>query len=188
MRKILYMVHQSLDGHIEGPNGEFDWPVMGPELSDYGQELNAGVDVFMYGRVVWEMMSGYWPNAESISTDPHDLRFAPIWRETSKVVVSTTLEKADWNTRVIGKNLVEDVTALKNEPGKDILLNGGSELANTLTGLGLIDEYLIVVHPVLLGGGKSVFVDSDTRIGLRLVDSRTFDGRTVLLRYSRESR
>ncbi|MET7302284.1 dihydrofolate reductase family protein [Embleya sp. NPDC005575] len=185
MRKILYMVHQSLDGYIEGPNGEFDWPMMGPELSDFGQILNDGADTFLYGRVVWEMMSGYWPIAETISTDPHDLRFAPIWRATRKVVVSNTLDRAEWGAEVIGKNLAEDVTALKNEPGKDILLNGGSELANTLTGLGLIDEYLIFVHPVILGGGKPVFRPGDTRYPLRLVDSRTFDARTVMLRYAR---
>ncbi len=77
---------------------------------------------FLYGRVVWEMMAAYWPTADPVSTDPHSLRFAPIWRAMRKVVVSTTLERAEWGAEVIGKNLVEDVTALKNEPGKDILL------------------------------------------------------------------
>ncbi|MFI1384038.1 dihydrofolate reductase family protein [Embleya sp. NPDC020886] len=185
MRKILYMVHQSLDGCIEGPNGEFDWPMMTPELSDFGQTLHDGVDTFLYGRVVWEMMSGYWPIAESISTDPHDLRFAPIWRAARKVVVSTTLDRAEWGAEVIGRNLAEDITALKREPGKDILLSGGAGLANALTALGLIDEYLIFVHPVILGGGKPVFRPDDARHPLTLVDSRTFDARTVLLRYAR---
>ncbi|WP_331770780.1 dihydrofolate reductase family protein (plasmid) [Embleya sp. NBC_00888] len=185
MRKILYMVHQSLDGYIEGPEGEFDWPVMGPELSDFGQTLNAGVDTFLYGRVVWEMMAGYWPIVETISTDPHDLRFAPVWRATRKVVVSATLERAEWGAEVIGANLAEDIAALKQEPGKDILLTGGAGLANALTGLGQIDEYLIFVHPVILGGGKPVFRADETRHPLALVESRTFDARTVLLRYER---
>ncbi|MFE5333084.1 dihydrofolate reductase family protein [Embleya sp. NPDC056575] len=185
MRKILYMVHQSVDGYIEGPNGEFDWPTMGPELSDFGQTINEGVDTFLYGRVVWEMMAGYWPIVETISTHPHDLRFAPVWRATRKVVVSTTLTQAEHGAEVIGANVAEDVAALKAEPGKDILLSGGAGLANTLTELGLIDEYALFVHPVILGGGKPVFRNDDVRRGLRLVDTRTFDAGVVMVRYAR---
>lgn len=184
MRKIIYWVHESLDGHIEGPNGEFDWPAMGPELSAYAIGMNDGVDTFLYGRVVWEMMSAFWPNAESMSDDEHDLKFAPIWRETPKVVFSRTLEKADWNARVISENIAEEVTALKQQTGKDLLLTGGSSLAAALTELGLIDDYRIVVHPVVLGGGKGLFLKTH-RINLRLVESRTFDSQTVLLRYER---
>src|SRR5687767_1963766 len=127
MRSIVYYVHTSIDGYIEGPNGEFDWPTMGPELSAYSHLLTEQVDTFLYGRVVWEMMAGYWPQAESISDDPHDLHFAPIWRAKPKVVVSRTLESADWGARVLRR--VEDVAALKREPGGDILLSGGSTLA-----------------------------------------------------------
>jgi dihydrofolate reductase len=185
MRKILYWVHQSVDGFIEGPNGEFDWPALGPELSAYSRALNDRVDTFLYGRRVWDMMSAFWPHAESMSTDEHDLQFAPVWRATPKIVFSRTLEKADWNTRVIGENLAEELTALKQQPGKDMLLTGGSNLPTTLTRLGLIDEYHIVVHPVVLGGGKPLFQELKDRINLQLVESRTFDSRTVLLRYQR---
>jgi dihydrofolate reductase len=185
MRKIIYLVHASLDGHIEGPNGEFDWPVMGPELSAYSFGINDRVDTFLYGRLVWDMMSGFWPHAESMSNDEHDLKFAPIWRETPKVVFSTTLQKVDWNTRVISENIVEEVTALKQRPGKDLLLSGGSSLATTLTEAGLIDEYHVVVHPVVLGGGKRLFPESKERITMQLIESRILDSRTVLLRYHR---
>jgi dihydrofolate reductase len=188
MRKIIHFVHESLDGFIEGPNGEFDWPVMGPELSDYGVALNARVDTFMYGRVVWEMMSDFWPRAETMSNDEHDLRFAPVWRATPKIVVSRTLETAGWNTRVIGQNVAEEIPALKEQPGKDILLTGGSNLAASLTELGLIDEYQIVVHPVVLGGGKPLFHEPKERMNLTLIGSRTFDSRAVLLRYERAER
>ncbi|MFF7244809.1 dihydrofolate reductase family protein [Embleya sp. NPDC008237] len=185
MRKIIHLVHQSVDGYIEGPKGEFDWPRMTPELSEFGRTVNDGVDTFLYGRVVWEMMAAYWPTADSVSTDPHNLRFAPIWRAMRKVVVSTTLERAEWGAEVIGKNLAEDITTLKNEPGKDILLTGGAELANALTELGLIDEYMIFVHPVVLGGGRPVFRPDERRRPLNLIDSRIFDARTVMLRYER---
>ena len=186
MGKLIHFVHQSLDGFIEGPNGEFDWPLMGPELSAYSQELSGGGRTFLYGRVVWEMMANYWPNAEKYSTDEHDLAFAPLWREAPKVVVSRTLEKADWNTRVIGENAVEELTALK-ESGTTMVLFGGSELASHLTEHGVIDEYQVFVHPVLLGGGKPVFQPRGRRAGLELVESRTFDSQVVLLRHRRTS-
>jgi dihydrofolate reductase len=185
MRKIIYWVHVSVDGHIEGPNGEFDWPALGPELSAYAFDMNEGVDTFLYGRAVWDMMSGFWPHAESMSDDEHDLKFAPIWRATPKIVFSRTLEKADWNARVISENIAEEVTALKQQPGKDLLLTGGSSLAAALTEFGLIDDYRIVVHPVVLGGGKRLFLKPKDRINLQLVESRSFDSRTVLLRYRR---
>jgi len=185
MRKIIYYVHASVDGHIDGPTGEFDWPVMGPELSAYSYALNDRVDTFLYGRVVWEMMSGFRPHAESMSDDPHDLRFAPIWRATPKIVFSRTLRTADWNTRVIGGDLAAEITTLEQQPGKDLLLTGGSTLAGALTDLGPIDEYHIVVHPVVLGGGRPLFRDPRQRITLRLAGSRVLDGRTVLLHYQR---
>ncbi|MER5423178.1 dihydrofolate reductase family protein [Streptosporangium roseum] len=130
------------------------------------------------------MMSSYWPRAEQYSTHEHDLAFAPIWREASKVVVSRTLEKAEWNTRVIGENVVEELTALK-ESGATLLLFGGSALAAHLTEHGVIDEYQIFVHPVILGGGKPVFQKQSHRAGLELVESRTFDSQVVLLRHRR---
>ncbi len=185
MRKLNFLVHTSIDGHIDGPNGEFDWPRMGPELSAYSHALNDQVDTFLYGRVVWDMMSSFWPHAESMSTDPHDLTFAPVWRETPKIVFSRTLEKADWNTRVISGDLADEVTTLKAAPGKDLLLTGGSQLAAALTALGLIDEYHVFVHPVSLGGGKPLFQPTGDRTKLRLVETGTFDSQVVLLRYQR---
>ncbi|MCM0676660.1 dihydrofolate reductase family protein [Micromonospora phytophila] len=185
MGRIVYYVHQSLDGFIEGPNGEFDWPAMGPELSAYSFGLNDRTSAFLYGRRVWEMMSYYWPRAESISDHPHDLAFAPVWRRTPKVVVSRTLTGAEHGARVIGRgDLAEEITALKREAGGDLLLTGGADLAGALTGLGLIDEYHLVVHPVVLGGGKPVFTAKD-RFDLGLVATRSFDSRAVLLRYDR---
>lgn len=183
MRKILHFVHTSLDGFIEGPNGEFDWPEMGPELSSYGKELNERSDVFLYGRVVWDMMSFFWPQAESMSDHPHDLEFAPLWRKMPKVVVSRTLKSADWNTTVLGS--IEELAALKQQEGRDILLMGGSELATSLTAAGLIDEYHVVVHPVLLGGGKRLFPEGQDRHPLQLLESRVLDSRAVVLRHTR---
>jgi dihydrofolate reductase len=184
MRKLVYWVHVSLDGHISGPDGEFDWPVFGPELAAYSHEDNTNVDTFVYGRVVWELMSSYWPTADENTDEEHALSFAPVWRSTPKVVFSRTLRKAGWNTRVVSGDLAAEVAALKSAPGKDMQLTGGAGLAKSLADLDLIDEYKVVVHPVVLGGGQQLFRLSD-RFSLNLVETRTFDGATVLLRYTR---
>ena len=188
MRKIIYWVHASIDGYIAGPDGQFDWPAVGPELFGYSEAINEQVDTLLYGRVVWDMMAAYWPTADADpgTADDHARAFAPFWRRTPKVVVSRTLETADWDARVIGKNLAEEVTELKRQPGKDILLTGGAELAASLTELGLLDDYRIVVHPVVLGGGPQLLLKQKDRINMTLVDSRTFDSQTVLLRYQRQ--
>lgn len=180
MRKIMYYVHQSLDGFIEGPNGEFDWAQLGPELGEYSMGLTERADTFLYGRTVWEMMSSYWPNADAVNPDEHAIAFAPVWRTTPKIVLSTTLESADWNTRIV--RTAKDIEAIKAEPGKDILLTGSAGVAGALAELGLLDEYHVIVHPVVLGGGKPVHHPNGRR-DLRLVETRSFDDRTVLLRH-----
>ena len=126
------------------------------------------------------MMSSYWPHAESMNPDQHAIEFAPIWRTTPKVVLSTTLENPDWNTTVIRS--AEEIRAIKEQPGKDILLTGSASVAAALTELGLLDEYHVIVHPVILGGGKPVYHPTDRR-NLRLAETRSFDNRTVLLRH-----
>jgi dihydrofolate reductase len=184
MSKIIYWVHTSVDGFIDGPNGEFDWPVMGPELSAYSESLDEGVDTLLFGRPVWEMMVGFWPDAESISDDPHTAKFAPFWRATPKIVFSRTYQGDVWTSRVISANLAEEVAALKARRAGDMLLTGGAGLAAALTELGLIDEYHIAVHPVVLGGGRRLFAEPEHRKNLRLVDSRALDGKVVVNHYT----
>ncbi|KAB8196622.1 dihydrofolate reductase [Nonomuraea phyllanthi] len=185
MRKIIHWVHTSVDGHIDGPQGEFDWPVMGEELSAYSEALSERADTLLYGRGVWQGMVSFWPTAESVSDHPHVLAYAPIWRGTPKIVVSTTAEESEWAAAIIRKDVAEEIAALKRRPGKDILLTGGSRLAATLTEHGLIDEYHIAVHPVVLGGGKPLFRPRADRLGLRLAESRTCDSNVVVTRYDR---
>jgi dihydrofolate reductase len=183
MRKIIYWVHSSVDGFIDGPNGEFDWPVMGPELSAYSDSLDRRVDTLLFGRPVWQMMVGFWPNAEAYSDDPHVAAFAPFWRTTPKIVFSRDYAGDEWTERVINGNLLSEVTALKALPGKDLLLTGGADLAGALSGLGLIDEYHVAVHPVVLGGGRRLFAEPEQRLNLRAVASRLVDGQVVVTSY-----
>jgi dihydrofolate reductase len=183
MRKIIYWVHASVDGFIDGPNGEFDWPSMGEELSAYSDALDQRVDTLLFGRPVWQMMVGFWPTAESISDDPHTARFAPFWRATPKIVCSRTFEGDEWATRVIRDDLPGEIAALKAAPGGDILLTGGSGLAAALTEHGLIDEYHIAVHPVVLGGGRPLFAEPKERIKLQADASRMLDAGVVVTSY-----
>jgi dihydrofolate reductase len=186
MRKIIYWVHTSVDGFVAGPNGEFDWPAVGPELFGHSDEINEGVDTLLYGRATWEVMASFWPTADEKLDDPHTKRFAPFWRETPKVVISRSLKSPGWDARVVGQDLAAEITELKSQDGKDILLTGGASAAAALTELGLIDDFRVVVHPVVLGGGQPLFVNAKERVNLELVESRIFDGKTVLLRYRRK--
>jgi dihydrofolate reductase len=185
MRKVIYWVHTSIDGFVDGPGGEFDWPVMGPELSAYSESLGRRVDTLLFGRPVWQMMVGFWPNAEAYSQDPHVLAFAPFWRATPKVVFSRDYEGDEWASRVIRGDLGTEVAALKEQPGADLLLTGGANLAAALTGLGLIDECHVAVHPVVLGGGRKLFAGTEQRLNLRTGESRLLDGRVVVTSYHR---
>jgi dihydrofolate reductase len=183
MRKIIYWVHTSIDGFIDGPNGEFDWPVMGPQLSAYSDALDRRVDTLLFGRPVWQMMVGFWPNAEAISDDPHVAAFAPFWRATPKIVFSRSYPGDEWTDRVIRGDLAAEVSALKAQPGADLLLTGGANLAAALSDLGLVDEYHIAVHPVVLGGGRKLFAEPKERLNLRPVESRLLDGQVVVTSY-----
>ncbi|MDG4824759.1 dihydrofolate reductase family protein [Asanoa sp. WMMD1127] len=183
MGKIIYWVHTSVDGFVDGPNGEFDWPTMGPELSAYSDGLDRRVDTLLFGRPVWEMMVGFWPNAESMSDDPHVTAFAPFWRATPKIVFSRSYEGDEWTSRVISGDLATEVAALKARPGRDLLLTGGTALAAALTERRLIDEYHVAVHPVVLGGGRPLFGAPEQRRNLRLVETQTVDGQVVVSHY-----
>ncbi|NUR70429.1 MAG: dihydrofolate reductase [Hamadaea sp.] len=182
MRKVIYWVHTSVDGFVDGPNGEFDWPVLGPELWAYSDGLDARVDTLLFGRVVWSMMAGFWPNAEQISDNPHVTRFAPFWRATPKIVLSRSYAGDEWTSAVMEAAEVAD---LKAQDGRDILLTGGVGAAEALTWHGLIDEYHVAVHPVVLGGGRPLFARPAERLNLRLVNSTVADGRIVVNQYER---
>jgi len=179
------MMSVSLDGFIEGPDREIDWPLVDDELhSHFNEELSA-MGAFLNGRVTYELMAGFWPTAD---TDPSStgpmVEFARIWRDMPKVVFSRTLERAGWNTTVVRDLLPEKIMELKAAPGGDLAL-GGADLAAAFMRHDLIDEYRLYVHPVVIGRGKPLFQPSDAKISLRLAGTRTFGNGVVLLRYQR---
>ena len=128
-------------------------------------------------------MSGYWPTGEGDPVATPAMRgFARIWRDTPKVVFSTTLDRVDWNARLVRDDAVSEVARLKSQPGFDMDV-GGPTIASTFLRAGLVDEVRMFVNPVILGGGTPFLPSLDQRIGLRLLETRTFDSGVVYLRY-----
>lgn len=184
MRKIILAIQVSLDGFFEGPNGEIDWHMVDEELHTHFNEQLATMGAFLDGRVTYELMAGFWPTADQDpSSTPAEAEFAKIWRDMPKIVYSRTLERAGWNTTVARDVVADEVLALKAQPGGSLAL-GGADLAATFRRLGLIDEYWIYVHPVLIGRGNPLFKDSDDRTALSLAGTRTFGNGVVLVRYT----
>ncbi|MGW1024513.1 dihydrofolate reductase family protein [Streptomyces sp. NPDC002577] len=185
MRKIVLMMSVSLDGFFEGPDREIDWHMVDDELHDHFNEQLRAMGAFLDGRVSYELMAEFWPTADS---DPASARpmveFAAIWRDMPKIVYSRTLERADWNTTIVRDVVVDEVMALKAQPGGDLAL-GGAGLAAAFMKHDLIDEYRLYVHPVLIGRGRRLFEETDTTTRLRFVETRTFGNGVVLLRYER---
>ena len=150
MRKIILAMSVSLDGFVEGPDHEIDWHLVDDELhSHFNEELKA-MGAFLNGRVTYELMADFWPTADA---DPSSsgpmVEFAGIWRDMPKIVFSRTLERADWNTTVVRSVVVDEIRRLQAQPGGDLAL-GGADLAAAFGRHGLIDEYRIYVHPILL--------------------------------------
>jgi dihydrofolate reductase len=185
MRKLIYMMSMSLDGFIEGPNREIDWHQVDDELHAHFNEQLAAMGAFLSGRVTYELMAGFWPTADEDPQCPAVMaEFARIWRDMPKIVYSTTLQSAGWNTKVVRDVVAADVLALKAEPGGDLAL-GGADLAAALMRLDLVDEYRVYVHPVLIGAGKPMFRSPAVVDVLRLIESRRFGNGVQLLRYAR---
>jgi dihydrofolate reductase len=190
MRRIVLMMSVSLDGFIEGPNREIDWHRVDAELHRHFNEEIRKLGGLLDGRVTHELMAGFWPTADQDPDSPDStaemVEFAGIWRDIPKYVYSRTLERADWNTTIVRDVVPDEVRALKEQPGGDLGL-GGADLAAAFLRHGLVDEFRVYVHPVLIGRGKPLFPESHTPTDLRFVESRAFGNGVVLLRYERDS-
>jgi dihydrofolate reductase len=181
MRKIIASLYVSLDGFFAGPNGELDWFAWDEETAKYSKDLLKAIDTIIFGRVTYELMAGYWPTANPATEDPVII---DAMNNVPKIVFSKTLEKVAWNNAKLAKgNIAEVVAALKQQPGKDVVIYGSGSIIATLTQLGLIDEYLIFVNPIVLGSGKPLFKGLKDRFDLKLQKTQLFKNGVVLLDY-----
>jgi len=187
MRKIIYSFSVSLDGYADGPNQNLDWVTINEEIHTFYNRQSEGLDAFLYGRRIYELMSAYWPTAdENPSAHPVEVEFSRIWKATPKIVFSNTLERVEWNSRLVKGDLAEEVKKLKAQPGKPLGV-GGPTLAASLIRLGLVDEFHLMVNPVILGSGTPFFPTMDQPLNLKLVQSHTYDSGVVYLHYNTEN-
>jgi dihydrofolate reductase len=192
MRRLIYSMMTSLDGFIERKHsGEarpddpnlLDWVIIDQELHEFANEEARAAGAFLYGRRLYENMASFWPTADTLPDSPgYVFDFARIWKPKPKIVFSRTIDKVEWNSRLIKENVEEEVEKLKHETG-DFLTVGGANFAATLLAAGLIDEIRAIVHPVVIGGGTPFLPPVDNTINLRLLETETFASGVVFVRY-----
>jgi dihydrofolate reductase len=181
VRKLISFMAVTLDGYHEGPNGEFDWPNVDDEFFEFSINQLDDIDTLLFGRVTYEMMAGYWPTPAALEDAP---AVAERMNSVAKVVFSSSLESADWqNTELTSGDAAGVVSELKQRPGKYLALFGSPSLTVSLLEEGVVDELRVMVNPILLGAGNSLFRTLNGRIPLELRQTTTFSSGNVLLVY-----
>lgn len=177
MKKVILNLAVSLDGFIEGPNGEIDWCIMDDDMNF--DAFIESIDTMFYGRVSYDAWGNFQPDAD---TNPTEKKMWQGVHSKNKFVFSNH-NRQDEKATFITSDIAGKVAEIKKQGGKDIWLYGGANLIKTFINLGLIDIYKISVHPVVLGNGKPLFEDLKERIGLKLIDTRIFRSGVVELTY-----
>jgi dihydrofolate reductase len=184
MRKLIVFNHVTLDGYFAGTNGDFSWARLGnddPEYQAWVTENSQGESQLLFGRKTYDLMSGYWPTPMA---NQHDPIVAKRMNALPKVVFSTTLDQALWNnTTLIKGNIVEEIKKMKNEPGPGMLIFGSGSIIAQLAPEHLIDEYQMVIDPVALGKGKTMFEGMQQLLSLKLTKTRIFNNGKIFLSY-----
>ncbi|HXS38154.1 MAG TPA: dihydrofolate reductase family protein [Flavipsychrobacter sp.] len=179
MRKIIVSNLVSLDGFFEDENHQLDWFVVEEEFLEYARNMLNSVDIILFGRRTYEYMADYWPN----DTD-NDPVITHKMNNLAKIVFSTSLKTVDWNNSILIKdNIEEEMIRLKQQHGKDMVILGSGTIVSAFAQLGLIDEYRIIVNPVILGKGTPLFQNVEERIKLRLLTTERLSSGVIILYY-----
>ncbi len=177
----------SLDGFMSGPNGELDWAAaqMDDELWEDVNDLLGKVDAALFGRLTYQNFEQYWPGVASRPASPrNELNFSRWIDETLKIVASTTLQKLGWkNSRLLSGDVVADISRMKTQSGKHLLMFGSCSFAACLLKSGLVDELQLRIHPVILGVGRPLFKGGNGRHKLTLVGSKVSKVGVVRVQY-----
>ena len=185
MRKLVISEWVSLDGVFDADTMK-QWfnPYDSKDRQERITELVLASDAFLFGRVTYEMLAGYWPNVKN--NDNGDLEVANRLNSSPKYVVSSTLKTAEWNnSAIIKQNVVKEITTLKQQLGHDILVFGSATLVEALMEADLVDEYRLLVHPIIMGSGKRAFKDGMTTTKLTLGETKTLSSGVMSLCYQR---
>jgi dihydrofolate reductase len=185
MRKVILSNSVTLDGFFEGPNKELDWHIVDEEVKEYANDLLSNVDALLFGRVTYQLMADYWPaSATNPSTSKSDLEIADKMNNLPKIVFSKTLQQVEWNnSRLVKDNIGQEISKMKQQSGKDMVIFGSGSIVSTFMQHGLIDEYRIIVNPVVLGNGKPLFKGINDKQNLKLLNTKVFDSGIVILFY-----
>lgn len=182
MRKLTVFNLVSLDGYFTGEDGDISWHVVDEEFQELANRAANSGNTLLFGRVTYELMAGFWPTPEAHKTDPV---VAAGMNESEKIVFSRTLDKVEWNdTRLVKGDMIAEVKKLKEGAGRDLTVLGSGSIVAQLAAADLIDEYQILVNPVVLGRGRTMFEGIGTRLHLKLLSARTFSNGNVLLCYA----
>jgi dihydrofolate reductase len=178
MRKLILSMDMSLDGYVSGPNGDASWQ----DVNNIGNwedlfKTMQNVDLFVLGAGMWPEYSAHWKNVLVTPDQPEDeLNYAKIAERTKHIVFSSKIKDPEWqNTSVKNGDLTTEVKNLKAEHGNDIMSFGGASFARSLLDADLVDEYRLVVSPVILAGGKSIFEGLKNRHNMQLLEVKQFE-------------
>jgi len=180
MRKVFMFNLITLDGFFEGPNRDISWHNVDDEFNEFAIHQLGELDTLLFGRVTYQLMASYWPTPVAIESDPI---VAAKMNEIPKVVFSRTLDSVDWSHSRLAKNAEAEISNLKQQPGKDMAIFGSANLAASLIPAGLIDEFRIILNPVVLGKGTPLFQGVNDKLNLKLLRTKTFHNGNILLYY-----
>ncbi len=181
MRRLTVFNLVTLDGYFAGQGGDISWHNVDAEFQELAKAVSHSGNTLLFGRVTYELMASFWPTPEAIRTDPI---VASGMNKAEKIVFSRTLEKVGWNnTRLVKTDMAAEVRRLKQGPGKDLTVLGSGSIVAQLAQEGLIDEYNILLNPVAIGKGKTMFEGVRDRLTLKLTKTRVFGNGNVLLTY-----
>jgi len=182
MRKLFVFNNVTLDGYFTDADGDMSWAHKNdPEWNAFAADNAKGGGILLFGRITYELMVSFWPTSAALEIIPE---VAEGMNNLPKVVFSRTLDQASWNnTKLVKSGLVEEVRQMKNEPGEDMVILGSGSIVSQLSEHGLIDEYQIVVNPIVLGKGRTMFDGLRKRLPMKRTKTRTFENGNVLLCY-----
>lgn len=182
MAKLSAFNFITLDGYLEGPEkGNISWHRHGREENEYASQSLKSGNILLFGRVTYQMMAGYWPTTMAIENDPS---VAEGMNNAEKIVFSKTIANAEWkNTRIVKDDIVEKTRKLKIDSTKDMTLLGSGSIVSQFAEKGLVDEYQVMIDPVVIGSGNPIFKAIAQPLYLKLIRTKAFKSGVVLLCY-----
>jgi dihydrofolate reductase len=185
MRKLIVSIWMTLDGFVAGPNDEMEWLLADEAMNTYQNNLMRTADTLLLGRATYQGFAGHWPKvAKDSAAAQEEVEYAHQVNAMHKIVFSKTLKQVEWaNSRLVEALLPEEIRCMKQEPGRDMVIYGSLSIVRTLMQFGLIDEYQLLVHPIVLGSGKPLWSGAKEKMALKRVHTQIFPSGVILLSY-----